>query len=160
MFSKIKDNRYQPVPLSVYWKYFKYINIHKFYAFIEGVKKGCFIHAFTHDLSKFLPSEFIPYARYYYGVSTCEEARELCKEKYDRAWLIHQNRNCHHWNHWVDDMGVAHQMPTRCIHHMIIDWEAVGRKFDNDDARTYYLREKDKMNLHPKTRAIVERIIL
>lgn len=30
-------------------------------------KRGLYLHAFTHDLSKFLPSEFIPYAKWFYG---------------------------------------------------------------------------------------------
>ena len=47
-----------------YWDYFKYIVEHKKNVGIECLKAGMFIHAITHDLSKFLPSEFIPYAKF------------------------------------------------------------------------------------------------
>ena len=60
----------------MYWKYFKYVMEHKRNVFIECMnmakkykgqdKIDLIIHAFTHDMSKFLPCEFIPYAKWFY----------------------------------------------------------------------------------------------
>ena len=68
---------------------------------------GLYLHAFTHDISKFMPSEFFPYAIYFYGQFKTEDERNQAKEVFDRAWLRHQNRNGHHWDHWVDAQGVV-----------------------------------------------------
>jgi hypothetical protein len=40
---------------------------HKWFVFIEACKLGIPWLGLIHDLSKFAPSEFIPYARYFYG---------------------------------------------------------------------------------------------
>ena len=50
-----------------YIKYFLYILEHKKNVFKMCWKKGLYLHAFTHDLSKFLPDEFFPYANWFYG---------------------------------------------------------------------------------------------
>lgn len=130
----------------MYWKYFKYIVQHKWNVFIEAMKMGLIVQAFTHDLSKFLLSEFIPYAQYFYGDKTN-------KAKYDFkiAWLLHQHRNKHHWDYWVNSSGEAIPIPKKYILHMVCDWQAMGRKF-NDTAGEFYNKQSDKMNLHDATR--------
>jgi len=50
-----------------YLKYLKYILKHKWYVMIECFKNGLIWRGLMHDLSKFLPSEFIPYANFFYG---------------------------------------------------------------------------------------------
>ena len=50
-----------------YIKYLLYVIQHKYYVFIECWKDGLYWHGITHDLSKFMPSEFFPYARWIYG---------------------------------------------------------------------------------------------
>jgi len=50
-----------------YIKYFFYIIEHKFNVGIECFNMGLYWHAFTHDLSKFLPDEFFPYANWFYS---------------------------------------------------------------------------------------------
>lgn len=50
-----------------YFKYFNYVLRHRWYVFLECVKLGIIWRGIIHDLSKFLPSEFIPYANYFYG---------------------------------------------------------------------------------------------
>ena len=54
--------------MKVYWNYLIALLMHKFYFFIFGLKYGLSLDLlFTHDLSKFGPSEFPQYARYFYG---------------------------------------------------------------------------------------------
>ena len=52
--------------MNKYLKYFLYVLEHKKNVGIECIKEGRYIHAITHDMSKFRPSEFIPYARFFY----------------------------------------------------------------------------------------------
>lgn len=97
----------------MYWKYLKYVLKHKWFVFIECCKLGIPLRGLFHDLSKFLPSEFIPYARYFYGnypetLTVYEKTyhwkmktKAVIKEDFDLAWLKHQKRNKHHWQYWL-----------------------------------------------------------
>jgi hypothetical protein len=99
----------------IYLKYLKSVLRHKWFVFIEACKLGVPLLGLLHDLSKFLPDEFIPYARYFYGEYPVRESKEyyiarnnnvflLTKEDVERAfnlaWLKHQRRNKHHWQWW------------------------------------------------------------
>lgn len=132
--------------LKPYWQYLKYVVEHKKNVFIECWRKGLYLQAFTHDLSKFLPSEFIPYARFFY----------INKEKYEsdfkKAVQLHYKRNKHHWNYWWEQ---GKDMPLKYIKEMVADWEAMGKKFGNT-AQEYYVKNYDKIHLTEPTRAIVE----
>ncbi len=93
-------------------KYFLYLLEHKWNVFKYCWKRGVYIHAFTHDLSKFYPDEFFAYARYFYGdylsKGQCYRASPMCiispkkykediKMDFDKAWDKHKERNKHHW---------------------------------------------------------------
>ena len=53
--------------MSPYIKYFKAVMRHKWYVFLEARKLGIPWLGLIHDLSKFLPSEFIAYSKQFYG---------------------------------------------------------------------------------------------
>lgn len=134
----------------MYWRYLKYVIEHKKNVFIECIKSGQIIHAFTHDLSKFLPSEFVPYARHFQGPGD--------RNGFEYAWLLHQNRNKHHWNYWVNSSGDALPMPRKYVWQMIADWKGMSRKF-GDTAVEFYHKNRENMNLHKDTRELVEIIL-
>jgi hypothetical protein len=55
--------------LNAHWRYAKYVARHKWYVFRECLRLGVPLHqALLHDWSKFLPGEWLPYARYFYGL--------------------------------------------------------------------------------------------
>jgi hypothetical protein len=100
----------------MYWKYLKYVLKHKWFVFIECCKLGIPLRGLLHDLSKLLPSEFMPYARYFYGKNWYKNkdwngdrrnyipfkyTEDGIKEAFDLAWLKHQKRNPHHWQYWL-----------------------------------------------------------
>ena len=168
-----------------YIKYFKYVIEHKKNVFKICWKNKKYIHAFTHDLSKFRPCEFIPYARWFYGeygVDFLNNRREVyekefskgdydslkfygvelgkhyvCKRSFDWAWIHHYKRNKHHWNHYVDytDM-TCKKMPYKHIMQMIYDWEAMGIKFNNT-AQEYYLKNYHDIKLNRDSRVCLEK---
>ncbi|MGL6174822.1 MAG: DUF5662 family protein [Cellulosilyticaceae bacterium] len=114
-----------------------------------------YVHAFTHDLSKFRPSEFIPYARYFYI------DKEKYKHDFDYAWSLHYYRNKHHWNRWYfeeSDIMKEHvyEMPSKYIDQMIADWSAMSRKF-GDTPQKYYLNNYHKIKLDRGSRYSLER---
>lgn len=138
----------------MYWNYFKYVINHKWNVFIECWSLGLFTHSFTHDLSKFRPDEFLPYMRHFYGTPVDQDQADEWKAAFDRAWLLHQNRNRHHWQHWVDANGTSFVMSDKYIRQMIADWKGIG-----DTAQDYYATNKDQMNLHPDTILILEEML-
>ncbi|MEW9110929.1 MAG: DUF5662 family protein [Cytobacillus gottheilii] len=46
-----------------YWKNFLYTLDHQLNVLVECWKEGLYIQGITHDLSKFSPKEFFPYAK-------------------------------------------------------------------------------------------------
>jgi hypothetical protein len=116
---------------------------HKKNVFIECWKEKLYIHAFTHDLSKFIPDkEFNAYANWFYGKygkaykGDYSVEHEMAKTRFDWAWKHHYTHNKHHWDYW----SAEHQeMPREYIKQMICDWKGMARKF-GDTAQAYYLK--------------------
>lgn len=112
----------------------------------------------VHDWSKFLPCEFGPYARYFYGPKTDDRDKALLA--FNAAWLHHQHCAPHHWQHWVlrkDDGGtLALNMPYRYVLEMVADWMGAGRALSKPDTVAWYRANKHKMVLHPATERMVE----
>jgi hypothetical protein len=143
--------------LKIYWNYFKYIMQHKWFVFVECIKIGIPIHGITHDLSKFLPSEFCPYAIKFFSGDYAYQYFEV-ENNFDFAWLLHQHRNKHHWDYWVNSSHKAAEMPPKYVKQMVADWRAMGRKF-GDTANYFYRKNQSRMLLHHKTRYLVEQIL-
>lgn len=133
-----------------YVSYIKYVVKHKWYVFVECWKRGMYLHAFTHDLSKFLPSEFFYYAQYFYGGNKTEEVTK----NFVKAWSLHYKRNKHHWEHWARGC-VPEKIPEKYINQIIADWAAMSRVF-GDTPLNYYMTNKAGITLHPETRQELE----
>jgi hypothetical protein len=147
-----------------YLKYFWYVCEHKFNVGIECLKMGLFIHAITHDLSKFRPSEFIPYARFFSQTDRTKNYKQSDErnENFQRGWNLHQKRNKHHWNYWVSVTRVNEivpvPMPRKYVRQMVADWNGMSRKFGGT-TREYYDKNKAQMILHEETKKLIEQEI-
>ncbi len=159
----------------IHWKYLKYIIKHKWYVFIECCKLGIPIRGLLHDLSKFRPSEWLPYARYFYGdypswdkmkfLNTgypFKKTKEGVERSFDAAWNHHQKRNKHHWQYWIlrNDNGDYSflEMPLKYKKEMLADWRGAGRAIKGkDETKEWYIENRDKMALHRNTRFWIER---
>lgn len=150
--------------MNKYWKYFLYIIEHKINVGIECYKAKLFIHMITHDLSKFLPSEFIPYARFFYETNRYKDynKKDESNINFQKGWLFHQKRNKHHWNYWISvtrkNEIIPIPMPEKYIKQMICDWKGMSRRF-KDTSLDYYERNKENMILHQKTIDKVEELL-
>ncbi len=156
----------------MYLQYLWYVLRHKWYVLIECSKRGIVWRGIMHDMSKFRPDEFIPYARYFYGdygVKNICPAKwanpgdkfHKTKNAFDRAWLKHLYRNPHHWQYWIlqndTDGREILEMPIVYINEMICDWRGAGMAITGkDNIAEWYTKNKDKMELHAKTRLAVE----
>ena len=159
-----------------YINYLKYVLEHKKNVFIECWKEKLYFHAFTHDLSKLLPCEFIPYSEWFYGYHGVKLEKDYnweqlnngmsnlsrnyleCKNNFNKAWEHHFKNNPHHWNYWIDNNGIALDIPIKHINQMICDWKGMSRKF-GDTPQSFYINNRHKMNLSIKTRCNVEFIL-
>ncbi|MGL5574462.1 MAG: DUF5662 family protein [Sarcina sp.] len=126
-----------------YINYLKYVLEHKRNVFKICWKKKMYIHAFTHDISKFYPSEFFPYARHDFSSQEHDE-------EFEKAWDKHKQRNKHHWQHWV-----GRDMPEKYMEQMLCDWEAMSVKFGGS-AKSYYEKNRYSIDLSNKSRFILE----
>ena len=83
-----------------HWSYLKYVARHKWFVWQASRRIGASPWlALVHDASKFRPSEWLPYARTFYGADGSGQYDET--PAFNAAWLLHQHRNPHHWQHWL-----------------------------------------------------------
>jgi hypothetical protein len=147
-----------------HWKYLKYLLKHKWYVAIECLKKGLWLHAITHDLSKFRPSEWVPYARYFYG-NYDTVYKERIEADFDVAWLKHQKRNKHHWQYWVldEDSGATKLLPIprRILLQMACDWIGASKTIRGKDATPsdWYHKVKTGTLMNENSRREFEQLI-
>jgi hypothetical protein len=105
---------------------------HKLFVLYAGlfiVKKIPIHILLIHDWSKFLPIEFVNYAKYY------KMGREN-KEAFLKAWLHHQNTQKHHLEYWVsngidDWLNCPIPMPEVYVREMIADLLGASREYTN-----------------------------
>jgi len=164
-----------------YLRYLRYLAIHKWYVFRECLGRGLIWRGIIHDFSKFLPSEFIPYARYFYGaypkmsdMTSGEKERyflngggltkEWVRINFDEAWLYHQHRNKHHHQFWClryDNGDVKPlEMPLVFVKELVADWRGAGMAVNGkDDILGWYIKNRDNMLLHKTTRINIEKMI-
>jgi hypothetical protein len=159
--------------MKIYFKYLNYVLRHKWFVFIECCKFGKIWRGIWHDMSKFRPDEFIPYARYFYGTwpewehskFNCpgypyELTKQGIEKAFDLAWLKHQHRNPHHWQHWLlqeDDGDLKTiNIPDKYIAEMIADWCGAGKAItgnnDPNECRKWYLANYNKIKVSSWTR--------
>ncbi|WP_144475592.1 DUF5662 family protein [Cytobacillus oceanisediminis] len=143
--------------LKAYVKYILYILDHKINVLVECWSEGLYIQGITHDLSKFYPREFFPYARKFYSEKKLSVEDEL---RWRYAWLTHQHKNKHHWEYWVIDPNKkqALPMPRKYLLEMVCDWRSFSRKWGRK-VNLSTLDLTDKIILHPDTRKELEVIM-
>jgi len=81
-------------------KYFLRTLKHKWYVFLECCRLRIVWRGIIHDNSKFKPSEWVPYVKWFCDkpdpLDYPEEYKKV-KAEFQIAWLFHQKRNPHHW---------------------------------------------------------------
>jgi len=152
--------------MNKYFSYFKYVVEHKKNVFIECFKRGLYIHAFTHDLSKFRPSEFIPYAKFFYSNNRTKKYENNVNKTKDKKFFkdgfsLHQKRNKHHNTFWtviVDGKIETIEMPERYLKQMVCDFAGMSRKFGGSP-REHYIKNRGNITLHPISREKFEKML-
>lgn len=139
-------------------KHFCIITKHKYEVFKVCMKAGLYWQGITHDLSKYLPSEFIEYAKYYNGaISPVDKAKQEkgCCE----AWLHHRGYNPHHYEWWIDNLdkgGIPLPMPYKYAMEMVCDYIGAGKAYNPKgwtviEPWRYWEQKKKTAKIHPST---------
>lgn len=154
-----------------YDAYLWYVIRHRWFVFIECCKLGIPWQGLVHDLSKFRPSEFIPYARHFHGPNAkvwrdktgYYKPTDTGDAAFDFAWFLHQKRNAHHWQYWLSPAEPGKerviQMPEKYIKEMVADWRGAGRAQHRPDTVAWWMANKDKMVATNYTRLYVEYLL-
>ncbi|MBC8460059.1 MAG: hypothetical protein H8D67_18885 [Deltaproteobacteria bacterium] len=158
-----------------YLKYLRYVIRHKWYVLIECWGYGRFWQGITHDWSKFLPSEWFPYARYFYEeYPNAPEiyhqqpgytglTRQNVESQFDVAWLHHIHHNAHHWQHWVliqdEDDDKVLPIPRKYLIEMLCDWKGAGKAQGTPDTIAWYEKHKEKMIMNEHSRRMLENML-
>ncbi|NMO97014.1 hypothetical protein HII30_14705 [Paenibacillus lemnae] len=143
-----------------YWRYFLYVLDHKTNVLVECWKEGLYFQGIIHDMSKFKPVEFFPYAHKFYS----KRKDELTDSRWKKAWLHHQNHNKHHWEYWIVNKHTqeALPMPRKYWVEMVCDWRAFSRKWGRkvkEPQLVDRMMNSEGVILHPETRAELERFL-
>lgn len=143
--------------------YLKYVLRHKWFVFVAGRKIKCGIfRMLLHDISKFRPREWSPYAFTFYNKDGFGRYNETIDFNY--AWNSHQKTNKHHWQYWVlqEDSGktICLPIPKKYILEMIADWMGAGKAITGEwEVCNWYEKNKNKIQLNPHTKDIVEELL-
>ena len=127
-------------------------------------KAGVLWQGLRHDLSKYLPSEFLVGAHYYLGEKSPNEA-ERQEKGYSLAWMHHKGRNKHHAEYWQDirPNGKTEpiDMPHKYLAEMICDRVAASKiylkdKYTDKAPWEYYNSHRDENQFSMNTRLDLE----
>lgn len=145
--------------MSPHLRYLSYVARHKWFVFVAGRKTGAPLwRLLIHDWSKITPAEWGPYVRTFYDESRARPG------EFDVAWLHHQHRNPHHWQHWLlrEDDGDTKRlvMPDDLVREMVADWMGAGRAITGRwQVKTWYAQNAHKILLEDSTRRRVEALV-
>ena len=133
------------------------------------VMKGCFAvglywQGLLHDLSKYMPEEFIPGCTYYKDGKRSANNEEREATGRSLAWMHHKGRNKHHLEYWCDytvDKTVKYpiagvRMPVNYVVEMYIDRVAACKNYQKDaysesNPLDYFHKGRSHLLLHPRT---------
>ena len=125
------------------WKHFKTITQHKWLVLKGCFQVGLYWQGLLHDLSKYMPSEFLVGAKYYQGTQSPNNA-ERKAIGYSSAWLHHKGRNKHHLEYWIDyditkdENSREHsgmcgmKMPVKYVCEMFIDRVSASKNYQKE----------------------------
>ena len=150
-------------------QHFKTITHHRHLVRRHCFAVGLYWQGLTHDLSKYMPSEFIVGAMYYQGDRSPNTA-EREATGVSKAWLHHKGRNKHHLEYWIDYSLESNgkmdgiRMPVRYVAEMVCDRIAAsktyrGDKYTDADPYIYYEKSRDHYMIHPETDALLEKFL-
>lgn len=150
------------------------ITEHKLLVMRHCFAVGLYYQGITHDLSKYLPAEFLAGCRYYQGGKRSPNNGEREAVGYSYAWMHHKGRNRHHFEFWTDyaltpaEKGrpplQAVKMPRRYVAEMLMDRIAASKTYLKKDYTRheplkYFQKGKGHYLMNRQTARELERML-
>ena len=150
--------------------HFKTITEHKKLVLEHCFKLGLYRQGLMHDMSKYMPSEFLVGAKYYQGDRSPNNAEREDKG-YSAAWLHHTGRNRHHFEYWLDygqEPGSAMQgtkMPVKYVVEMFCDRVAACKTYYKENYNDsmpfeYFNKNRNHYMMHPETMELLGKMLI
>ena len=150
-----------------YLKFFVMIMRHKIRVYKKCAAKGLIKQGLLHDIDKFRPSIFIPYAKWVKGNNgyalshvvhglndDIVKKHEILKRNYEQARMKHHERSLHHWYYWTGD-NFDKYIPYNILQELICDWEATSEA-NHTTPQRYYLENYYQILLNDVNRLNLE----
>lgn len=149
-------------------KHFITITKHKILVMKGCFRLGLYKQGLLHDMSKYLPTEFLVGCKYFQGVRSPNNAEREAKG-YSEAWLHHKGRNKHHFEFWVDysldGKGmVPVEMPVRYVAEMFVDRVSASKvylkdNYNQEEPLKYFQKGKGHYGMHENTSKLLENFL-
>ena len=146
-------------------KHFITITKHRHEVIRNCKKAGILWQGLFHDLSKYMPKEFLLGAKYYQGDKS-PNVGERAEKGYSEAWMHHKGRNRHHFEYWTDYRTETREygpvkMPIKYVKEMFCDRVAASRIYKGKDYNDsypleYFLGGKAKRFIDKETSDLLE----
>lgn len=148
-----------------HYYYLRYVLRHKWFVFLAGYGSVPVWRLIIHDWTKFLPREWLPYARCFRNPDG--SMRNVMSLRFDEQALFkvvlrrHINAHPHHWAWWVRIDAYCHiealPMDEYSRQEMLADWRGASMAIEGkDNTAKWYQDNRDNMILHRDTRAWIE----
>ena len=160
--------------ISIFFNNFKghltTINAHKRLVLEHCFKVGLYKQGLLHDMSKYMPVEFIPGVIYFQGDRSPNNAQREA-EGCSTAWLHHKGRNKHHYEYWIDyslskdKILSGMKMPTKYVIEMFCDRVAASKiyhkaNYTDSTPLEYYKKGHDHYVIHPESDALLRKLLV
>ena len=149
------------VSLKIAFLHFKTISHHRHMVIMHCKKAGILKRGLLHDLSKYMPSEFLTGAKYYTDGKKSPNETERYYLGYSKAWLHHKGRNKHHFEYWNDynpkeGKVTPIEMPVVFLKELICDRIAAskiyqGENYNQHHPIDYYMKGDINRFIHQNT---------
>lgn len=153
--------------------HFRTVTEHKIQVMRHCFAVGLYYQGIMHDMSKYMPSEFLEGCRYYQDGKRSPNNGEREAKGYSFAWMHHKGRNRHHFEFWTDyaakPMKGQHpvgavQMPRKYVAEMLMDRISASKTYLKEDYTRheplkYFQKGKGKHLMHPQTSRELERML-
>lgn len=158
------DNEYK-LTVRKFFGHLNVVNKHRWKVFLLCCRVGIPIQGILHDMSKYLPVEFIETARYFGEgkFSPIRQRKEVVG--YSMAWIHHKNHNKHHYEYWYDYAAKvpAPVMPFKYFLELICDSFAAGMTYQGKDWNKeyqlgYWNKVKGKAIIHPDMEKLITKV--
>jgi len=142
--------------MKMYWRFFRFTILHKWYVFIECCKLGIPWRGLKHDMGKFRPKMFKVYARRYYAGNAIDALPDL---DYLNCFSQHLRRSDHHWQYWVyvrnNGTMMCLPMSNNARKELLADLRG-SSLFYVTDVSVWYENHKQEFHMESETRKWLE----